>query len=421
MPSAQPATHSATVSPIRLHLVSREAPHGDFRITGQGTASVRLPEGTDVRSLTLQLRPAKAHGSPAIVVGLTVDTKSAVLWLEKNGERYPLANTAEPRALLQTGVHQSYWLSLDSNNRRLRFGKGEMLLHLMQLEYAFPESSDPLRLGELAPALGRVEVRGAGEHPHLVLRPIPVNLDPAPLVVRPEDVTLDLIANNSVSVAQNLPKECQLLYANVAGPNIRLASPDFPEFAQAIQYSIVTPGKMCFQRLKDKSKGPDHFSYLRITLDGNLGDSPGQPYVLEIWPAGSHSPIHDHGQANAIIKVLHGQIRIEWFGTLSPDDETSWGHMTAHAGDVTFLTPQYYQIHRLSNPSPYPGGDFCATIQCYRYANKDRQHYEYFDFIDDEKHHVEHFRPDSDWAYLDFKRLIQKEWDEAMRGTQPTA
>ncbi|MDA8519564.1 cysteine dioxygenase [Acidovorax sp. NCPPB 4044] len=418
MPSAQPATH---VSPIKLHLVSRDAAQGDFRITGQGTASVRLPADAGAHSLTIALRPAKPGKAPAGACGLTVDAASAVLWVEKNGERYELARSTAPKALLQAHTNQSYWLSLDSNNRRLRYGKGEMLLHLMQCEYAFPETSDPLGLGKLAPTLGRVEVRGAGDHPHLLLRPIPVNLDPAPLVVRPEDITLDLIAQNTVSVAQNLPKECQLLYANVAGPNIRLASPDFPEFAQAIQYSIATPGKMCFEKLKEKAGGEGGFSYLRITLDGNLGDSPGQPYVLEVWPAGSHSPIHDHGQANAIIKVLHGQILIEWFGTLSPQDETSWGHMLAHAGDVTFLTPQYYQIHRLSNPSPRAGGDFCATIQCYRYANKDRQHYEFFDYIDDKEQRVEHFRPDSDWTYREFKQLIQKEWAEAMHGLSPTA
>jgi hypothetical protein len=38
-------------------------------------------------------------------------------------------------------------------------------------------------------------------------------------------------------------------------------------------------------------------------LGYNLGDSPGVPYVLEIWPVGHYSPIQDHGDANAAIKV----------------------------------------------------------------------------------------------------------------------
>jgi hypothetical protein len=62
-----------------------------------------------------------------------------------------------------------------------------------------------------------------------------------------------------------------------------------------------------YKLLKSKSGefGHEDFlgTYLRITLGYNLGDSPGIPYVLEIWPAGHYSPIHDHGDANAVIKV----------------------------------------------------------------------------------------------------------------------
>lgn len=39
-------------------------------------------------------------------------------------------------------------------------------------------------------------------------------------------------------------------------------------------------------------------------LQCRQGDSPGVPYVLEIWPAGHFSPIHDHGDSNAVIKVV---------------------------------------------------------------------------------------------------------------------
>lgn len=44
-------------------------------------------------------------------------------------------------------------------------------------------------------------------------------------------------------------------------------------------------------------------TYLRITLGQSLGNSPGQPYVVEIWPPGHYSSIHDHGDACAVIKV----------------------------------------------------------------------------------------------------------------------
>ena len=30
--------------------------------------------------------------------------------------------------------------------------------------------------------------------------------------------------------------------------------------------------------------------------------------MLEIWPAGHNSPIHNHGNAYGIVRVLHGDI-----------------------------------------------------------------------------------------------------------------
>jgi len=224
---------------------------------------------------------------------------------------------------------------------------------------------------------------------------------------------MEIIARNSASVIDDLPAACQRLYANVAGPGINLTPADFPEFAEAIQYSIVTPGGLCNKKLAEKDP---LFGYLRVTLDSNMGDSPGQPYVLEIWPAGNGSPIHDHGSACAVIKVLHGQIRVSWFSALSPEINNPWGSTIANAGDVTFLTPDYYQIHQLFNPAPKIGGGFCATIQCYRYPDDDLQHYEYFDYVEDGS--IKQFLPDSDWGYLAFKQAIQQEWNQAMNSAK---
>ena len=49
---------------------------------------------------------------------------------------------------------------------------------------------------------------------------------------------------------------------------------------------------------------------MRVTLGTHRGFSPGIPYVLEIWPGGCESPIHNHGNAYAVIKVLHGAIKV---------------------------------------------------------------------------------------------------------------
>lgn len=54
------------------------------------------------------------------------------------------------------------------------------------------------------------------------------------------------------TVIDNLPQECRQLYGNVAGTNIFLNTPDFPDFADAIDYSCNTKDMICFKRLEEK-------------------------------------------------------------------------------------------------------------------------------------------------------------------------
>jgi hypothetical protein len=48
---------------------------------------------------------------------------------------------------------------------------------------------------------------------------------------------------------------------------------------QYCRYSINTEGALLHSKLKTKA-------YLRITMGKGRGESPGIPYVLEIWPKG---------------------------------------------------------------------------------------------------------------------------------------
>ena len=66
-------------------------------------------------------------------------------------------------------------------------------------------------------------------------------------------------------------------------------------------------------------------TYLRITLGQNSGESPGIPYVLEIWPSEHYSPIHSHAATDAIIRVLHGEINVKLFPFLSKKDIEPFG------------------------------------------------------------------------------------------------
>jgi predicted metal-dependent enzyme (double-stranded beta helix superfamily) len=145
-------------------------------------------------------------------------------------------------------------------------------------------------------------------------------------------------------------------------------------------------------------------TYLRITLGNNNGESPGIPYVMEIWPKGHFSPVHSHSDAEAIIRVLEGGIHVDLFPFLSAGIKpfTSGDFVK---GDVMWISPTLNQTHQLKNI----GAATCITIQCYMYNEKDDKHYDYFDYLDD-KGTVQQYEPDSDMDFIDFKNLMLEEW-----------
>lgn len=85
-------------------------------------------------------------------------------------------------------------------------------------------------------------------------------------------LTLAALEQGFVTVAANLPEECQKLYRNVAGPNIVLDDPEFPHFSEAIRHSINTEGLLGNKLLVKKAGAHGEFknTYLRITIGGSV-------------------------------------------------------------------------------------------------------------------------------------------------------
>jgi hypothetical protein len=246
-----------------------------------------------------------------------------------------------------------------------------------------------------------------------------------PLIVKNiEELTMEHIASGSYMPAANLPPICQKLYKCIAGKNFKLDTPDFPDFTQAIEYSIRTPGLWCYTKLRDKSRefNPDKpdlsETYLRITLGQNNGESPGIPYVMEIWPIGHFSPIHSHANASAIIRVLNGEINVSLYPFLCAEKDgiAPFGNATFKQDDITWITPPLNQTHQLKNLET--NSHTCITIQCYMYTEKDNRHYDYFDYLNADGV-KQPYEPDSDMDFLDFKQLIQSEWDARPRPVRP--
>lgn len=300
-----------------------------------------------------------------------------------------------------------YWFSVDSQNEMLCAGIGEprMELETVIYTYAFPKGTAK----EYLESLTKI-VSGEALMPMRLLRD-PIT-DSVPLKVKDmNDITMDDIAAGNYMPKSNLSAVSQKMYHCIAGEKFVLDADDFPEFSQAIERSIVTPGCWCHEMLLkkatefDKDKPNVAETYLRITLGQNNGESPGVPYVMEIWPAGHYSPVHSHGGSEAVIRVLHGSIQAKLFPFLS-NEVSPFATGLFVKDDIMWISPTLNQIHQLKNV----GGETCVTVQCYMYDQEDKAHYDYFDYIDADGA-VQRFTPDSDMEFLEFKDLMREEWN----------
>jgi len=226
-----------------------------------------------------------------------------------------------------------------------------------------------------------------------------------PLAVK-STCTMHEIAHNKYMPKSHMSPASQKLYDCIY--KTTLNTPDFKDFAKAIDYSIVTPGCWCHEKIKEKASefGTPNIkeTYLRITLGQNNGESPGIPYVMEIWPVNHYSPIHNHAGASAIIHVLRGKINVKNYPYLGAN--IPFGSADFKKGEITWISPTLNQTHKLENK----GTKTCVTLQCYMYEDDDHKHYDYFDYIEDSTGEIKHYEPDSDMDFVEFKKLMQKEW-----------
>jgi len=305
-----------------------------------------------------------------------------------------------------------YWFSLDAQNMCLYAGIGEPRIETAKYKYMFSTDKND-NYKKILESLSHID------YDNTQMQCIKIIKDPIttkiPLVVKDtNDLTMDDIAKSKYMPTANLSLISQKMYHCISGKNFTLNTPDFPDFSQAIEYSIRKSGCWCNTTLKNKStefnkdKPNEKETYLRITLGQNNGESPGIPYVMEIWPVGHYSPVHSHAGAEAIIRVLHGSIHVKLFPYLSDAAIVPhFGSCDFKEGDITWISPTLNQTHQLVNL--HTNTDTCITIQCYMYDAKDKTHYDYFDYIDGNGI-VQPYEPDSDMDFVEFKELMRKEW-----------
>jgi len=347
--------------------------------------------------------PCELRISDALGPGLIVRFTDSQVLVNMFPSGEPLIDINNAKGIVgQRGAY--YWVSLDSQNQRLYAGVGEARAECITYRHQFGSKA----IKPFLESLTTVSTKNA-QLRSLLRDPITGNV---PLIVKnTEDLTMDSIAAGAAMPKANLSLTSQKLYDCISGKQFTLNTPDFPDFTRAIEYSIATPGKWCYERLKqkanefDKDKPNPKETYLRITLGENNGESPGIPYVMEIWPVGHFSPIHNHGGSSAIIRVLNGSIQVGLFPFLSLDELTPFATADFTKDDITWISPSLNQVHQLKNLES--NKDTCITIQCYMYEDTDTTHYDYFDYLGDKQGQ---FDPDSDMEFIEFKKTMKAEW-----------
>ncbi|KAF5026357.1 hypothetical protein F66182_1565 [Fusarium sp. NRRL 66182] len=402
----------------------------DFVVGGLGTIAAKPDPPRE--SLTFTLQPKDPKTQPTVKLDITekncllsrretdaapfIDIPEVIRFYPDRERSQYFDHVMFPKgkksALLNdwTSDKTVYWISVDRSNARIRYGK-----HLVNNSMTFMEIQFVKENAKWMKDLSSTNVERDGlrvSTEDIKFNSSPVTVDLPPVVVPETDITLEQLENLTAMTVVNLPEGCQKLYHNIAGPNITVQSPSFPQLPEAIDQSCKDPKKMCGKILKKKQDtfGDPDETYLRITVGDNLANSPGIPYVMEIWPPGHSSPIHQHGDASAVIRVLYGSIDVSWFDALQKGvaPKKIGNTVRLSKGAVTWLGEDQYQIHQLKNNSK----TVCITLQCYQFEKHNTVHDEAFHWINDQLS-IQDFIPNSDMAYGQFVQAMKAEWEAA--------
>ncbi|XP_033727172.1 uncharacterized protein LOC117316610 [Pecten maximus] len=409
-------------------------------VNGQGIFTFNI-----TRSSPFLIVVTKASSTDSI--RLTIGSNFAEFGITENNVYRILERTEQPDSGYDAGRKISYWFSYNRDSLVLKYGKGYTMEETTCLQYDFLAGATPVEQEEIRSryqGLFNAEDQGLvrlydSVTLHLVgcsvsmsadlidiekkvaFRKNPFICNLSPVVLDSAQATLFTLDNSSYTLTGSLPAACKELYDNIR--NCELNWPpevDDVLLSDAIRFSIETDGCLLNNKLKEKAGefGPGsgaEETYLRVTLGHSLGNSPGIPYVLEIWPSKHYSPIHNHGNANAVIKVLFGQINISIYNKQTTEqDATPLKVFDAFKGNVTWISRDWFQTHKLWNNTE----DFCATIQCYNYDAGDTTHWPYFDYVG-ENSTIEEFLPNSDFTFKDMRQKVLDEYRNACSRVNP--
>ncbi|CAF1469409.1 unnamed protein product [Rotaria magnacalcarata] len=383
-------------------------------VRGQGSVIVM-----EFEAMPFELRLSNRSDpsdTEAFSIILVVDPTEARLGT--NNRTYD--SSTVPHHVLQpnNGQWRQYWISYSKETHTVQYGIGEMrslftIFRIILDEMDHQSMKDVYYLHiKLNGTDQMLKDHAASRENFRFFVGKEVVYDPALVIVPENTLTLiDRISHRAIEPS-HLEVPCRKLYRSIL--NFELNESDFPDFSRAIDRSVRSPDGWCHTKLIEKANRfgrPNfHATYLRITIGHRDGSAPGHAFVVEAWPPGHYSPVHSHSNAYGIIKVLSGRILVKIYPELALNvRQHSPIETILEQGQVTWMLPKLNQIHQVRNPDIY--GNTSVTIQCYQYGQEDQEHYEYFDYLNNDGLAIDHFDPTSDIDFFEFKRLMQNEWN----------
>jgi hypothetical protein len=315
----------------------------------------------------------------------------------------------------EDGFWHKYWISLYATEANVKYGVGEVRPAFNGLDVTVPKD-ELTRMAEIYYLHIQLDnnnhmldrLKDLQGFYRMFIGALSVRREP-PLFIYPENKYTFEHQLFALPPA-DLERTCYRLYAAII--NFELNTPDFPNLTDTIKESIENSRGWCHRKLAQKAgtfgQARPTTTYLRLTAGGLEGDAPGHNFVIEVWPPGHNSPIHNHGNTHAVIRVLSGEIMLRVFPELRLNARQFKPiERMCPKGSVTWMSPNLNQTHQLQHMNPH--GDPCVTIQCYRYGPDDREHHETFDFITNDNASIRHFYPRSDMDFKRFRKVMQNE------------
>jgi hypothetical protein len=299
---------------------------------------------------------SKADDPDAFALVLKVDNRESILGLFQNGSLRVLQRTTRAAALLQpnNGKWETYWLSYFKDKSMVKYGVGEVRPSFFMLEFTISaeENSVFAEIQHLHIKLNNEnrlnQIGDLRNNVKIVIGPEPVTFEPAVLVLPLPSFTLEHASHHTALTPVSLDQPCRELYESVI--NFPLNDLEFSQLTKAIEESIKTPDFWCYKKLREKSRGTLEATYLRITVGQLEGRSPGHRYVVEIWPPGHYSSIHNHSNVYGIIRVLYGTVTVKLYPSLSvaTHEDHTYIEKVFTEGQVTWISPRLNQTHQVS-------------------------------------------------------------------------